>query len=57
VVLKDFFHPKWQHSDHQVRLRVVTKVSDETVLAQIVKDDDVVDVIEAGIQFGVHFSC
>jgi len=37
---QDFFVPRWQHSNPDVRQRAVTRVNDPALLRQIIEKDD-----------------
>jgi hypothetical protein len=37
---QDFFVPRWQHSDPDVRQKAVARIKDPTLLRQIIEKDD-----------------
>lgn len=37
---QDIFVPRWQHSNPEVRIKAVNRMSDKSLLMQIVEKDD-----------------
>jgi len=37
---QDFFVPRWQHSDPDVRQKAIMRLSDQSLLRQIIDRDD-----------------
>ena len=48
--LKDLFLPKWKHSDSDVRLTAVKKLTDQRVLAEIAKNDGDWNASQAAVE-------
>ncbi len=40
MILKDFFVPRWQNSNPDVRQKAVMRLKDEDVLRHIIEKDD-----------------
>ncbi len=38
--LMDIFKPKWKHSDPEIRILGVNKLSDQAMLAEVAKGDE-----------------
>jgi hypothetical protein len=43
----DFFVPRWQHSNPQVRIKAIGRLKNTKLLSQIAEKDDVPEVREA----------
>ena len=51
VTFKDFFNPKWKHSDSRIRRNSISKITDQSLLAKIAKNDEDEEVCNEAIRY------